>query len=339
MKITIFLLTLLLCCITLISCGNSETGGGETSALSPIDTTVTIPETVDDTTSPKQTTLSPETTSTPETTVLQEPPPTKTPEVTETTHTEETAAPSYNFFIGFNNSQEITGTFKVHSAKCRGDGDSNKIIRNKEQLDNFNWGTSDMYATTPAFPVSLNDTLKQFDESFFENNYLVIGQYHNLICYTTDEVLYASKVENRNELYFYYNLKKVQEEPENTQNYSTSWNWWYVFVEIPKELCNENTTTTLIPAHLIHFYYDKAPMGSVSLYYPLKYISYYEPSMEDRINQTDISVFPDSFFEALFQSEDFKKYLLIQRNIQVQLTRNEDEVAVRAIDELLKHCK
>jgi len=339
------LLLILLFSITLISCGNSETGGGDTSALSPIDTTVYVPETEDNTTIPEQTTVSPETPPHPESATSPE-----TPDVTETTPTEETTtpettAPVYNFSIGFNNPKEIIGTFKIHATvQSIGDGDPGKIIRSKKQLDNFNWGTNNSYATTPALPVSLNSTIKQFDESFFENNYLLVANYYGLICYTTDEVLYACKDQKKNELYFYYNLKKVQDEPEDKQNYNASWNWWYVFIEIPKELCDESTTAKLSPFHTASIYYYNGNMSNnVSLYKPLKYISFNDPYMSEEMvfmfDLVDLSVYPDSFFEALFQSEVFKKYLLLDRYSTIQTFGTEDRVWVRAIDELLKHCK
>ncbi|MBQ6702453.1 MAG: hypothetical protein IJN17_05815, partial [Clostridia bacterium] len=341
MKIKIFFFTLLLCCVTLISCGNSETGGGETSALSPIDTTVTIPETAYDTTTPEQTTVSPETTSTPETTVLQEPPTTKTPEVTETTPVEETTipettAPSYNYTLGFKNSEEISGTFKIYSAvlKTESMGSTSKLIKNKEQLDNFNWGkNTDMYATTNAFPVSLNDVIKKFDETFFENNYLVIDYCHDYNNYTVGDIKFVCKDDNYNKLHFYYNVKKTQAEPINKEQKHNS---WYVFVEIPKNLCDENTTAEAIPARLMLFYCNNE---TVSIYAALKYISYYDPSYEYILNRIDLSVYPDSFFETLFQSEEYKRYLLIQRDTEVQYYGSEDEGWVPEIDELLKHCK
>ena len=128
-------------------------------------------------------------------------------------------------------------------------------------------------------------------------------------------------------------MKKTQAEPINNEQ---KYNPWYVFVEIPKNLCDENTTAEAIPARLMLFYCNNE---TVSFYAALKYISYYDPSYEYILNRIDLSVYPDSFFETLFQSEEYKRYLLIQRDTEVQYYGSEDEGWVPEIDELLKHCK
>ncbi|MBE6642024.1 MAG: hypothetical protein E7615_00025 [Ruminococcaceae bacterium] len=326
---TLFLLTLLLCCITLISCGNSETGGGDTSALSPIDTTVTIPETADDTTSPEQTTVSPETTSTPETTALPESNSTETPDVTEITPTEETTtpettAPQSVASIGAINAKDITSQLSLFvtplefSGNFSGNGEKipyRKIIKTEKEFNEIYWAQLDMNLTSDIYPLSLNELFKKYDENFFEDNYLVFDCYYNTIDKKTDSIIYAC-IDDNNTLYIFPNLKKFRE-----GDFRGEYHNWIYFVEIPKHLINENTPSEVsvsweTPSSIPLFAFEE------TLY-----------TLGDILDKKTTPI------EKMCETENFKKYLLICRENLKQFYGSEDIEDILKIDEILKHCK